>query len=328
MASRAPLPVTIVAGWWADGTAALAARALRARPGRVALVHAGPGAVDDAEAWGSTAVEEELVHCSVDRCPCCAVRLDLIVAVTDLARRRDRPDQVVVRLGPTADVAAAVQTFLRDPDLRSHTQVVSVVTPLDVAALFPLVGPTGDLVARPEVQEPLALADRVVLGAGRPVRAPMVDSFAWTVHAANRRARLSDWREPDLGETLLREAGASPAAIEADVRPLHPPPTLPGQVGVVLLAVDGPLDRAALSEWMDDLHHRSGGDLLRLQGILAVDDEACRWVARGVRTTLDIDDGRPWAAGEPRRSRLWLVGRGLDPSRLGAALASCAGTAR
>lgn len=322
MNSPAPLPITIVTGWYGAGKTAVVETLVAARPGRVAVVHAGPAPVAP-DAWACIAVEEELVYCSTDRCPCCSVRLDLLVAVTALAQRRLRPDHVVVELGGDADGAAALQTFLRDPDLRATVEVDGVVTVLDAPSLTHRITAGGSLAVHAGMGDQIALADRMVLARTWHTTERATDQLAWTLHYANPRATTLGSTDPGLADRVLDCRGFTAAGISADDRTTATPQPATDAPTVLRLTADGVLDRGALSTWMDDLHHRQGGDLLRLQGVLAIEDEERRWVARGIRTTLDLDDGPRWSPTEERTSRLWLVGRGLDARELRDGLVSC-----
>lgn len=322
MSPHPPLPVTIIGGWFGFGKTRLVETLLAERPGRVAVIHAGAGP-RRTHAWSTTAVEEELVHCSPDRCPCCSVRLDLVIAATDLARRRHRPDHLIIEVGGDADGAAVLQTFLRDPDLRSATEVDAMITVVDAPSIAHLVDGRGDLAVHRQLREQIALADRLVVNRTDLTTDRASEQLMWTLHYANPRARAIKSGGPDLGARLLETGSFTREGIVADQCRVATRPVTADGPTVVRLAVTGALDRDALSSWVDDLHHTHGGDLLRIQGVLAVEGDDHRWVARGVRTTLELDDGPPWADGELRASRLWLVGRGLDDAELGSELVSC-----
>lgn len=321
--NQAPLAVTLLAGWVGSGKSTLVGRLVDRAEESIAVVHAGAAPPGAERAWWCIPVEEELVFCSIDRCPCCAVRLDLVTVVGDLARRRARPDRVVIELSGHADVAAALQTFLRDPVLRRLTCVDAVVTVVDVPAAVALVDGSGHLGARAEVLDAIAVADRIVMSRRERVSESVADRLAWTLHAANRRARLSVMSDPKVDLQILGEHGFAPAGIEDDRRPLRPPRAPEGAPVLARVEVEGVLGRDALSEWMDDVHHHRGADLLRLHGVLAVEGEDARWIARGVRTTLDLDDGSVWSPGEARTNRVWLAGRGLDADALRDGLQRC-----
>lgn len=320
-----PTPITLVGGWFGAGKTRLVERLIEARPGEVAVVHAGaaprPSATE--AAWTTVEIEEEVVICSEDGCPCCAERLDLVVALTDLVRRRRPPGQVVVELGGDADVATVLQTLLRDPLLLTDTVVDGVVVVIDGPSTSLHIGPDGALDLHPVLQDQLAVADAIAIGRTERMTDAAAQRLRWTVHYANPRASVVELHPQSPVEALFHLAGFTPAGIAADGR--SPSTSTSGHEApaVIRLEVDGELDRSELSSWMDDLHHRRGTDLLRLHGVLAVAGEPARWVARGVRTTLDLDDGADWRAGEHRRSRLWLVGRHLDPHDLGLGLALC-----
>ena len=67
---------------------------------------------------------------------------------------------------------------------------------------------------------------------------------------------------------------------------------------------------------IDKITQTDGPDILRLKGILALKDDPERYVVQGVHMIVEGDHQRPWAPGEPRRSRLVFIGRNLDREKL------------
>ena len=79
---------------------------------------------------------------------------------------------------------------------------------------------------------------------------------------------------------------------------------------------------------MRELLAERGGDIFRSKGVLALTDHDSSWVFQGVHCLLDTERGRPWAADEPRRSRMVFIGRNPDPGALDDGLRSCLAAAR
>ncbi|HWL68840.1 MAG TPA: GTP-binding protein, partial [Geminicoccus sp.] len=64
-------------------------------------------------------------------------------------------------------------------------------------------------------------------------------------------------------------------------------------------------------------------NILRYKGILDVKGRDERFVIQGVHMIRDGGFQREWKAGEPRWSRLVLIGRHLDRAALETAFAAC-----
>jgi G3E family GTPase len=86
-------------------------------------------------------------------------------------------------------------------------------------------------------------------------------------------------------------------------------------VGAVALVVDGPLDWLGFGVWLTMLLHAHGEDLLRVKGLVDVGGDGpvlLDAVQHVVHPPRHLD---AWPD-DDRRSRLVLIGRGLDVDRL------------
>lgn len=316
------LSVTLLTGEPGADTARIAAQAVGPDPDAVVVV---PGFVPDALAGAACQVIEvdpEVADLE-DGCACCRVRFDLITVLHRLATRRQRARRVIVELDGDADVATAVQTMLGDSDLRRRCALDAVVHVVDVAASLSML-PAGHHLTK-RSGEALALADHVVL------------SGAATLPATT----LNDVRRSFRHRAPLAALATSPQAIARAVDFAQRAWTLPvteqrlsgshethladggsGSVRWLTVGLPGALDPDRLQDWIHDLNHETGPDLLKVEAVFAVEDESARWVALGVRSTLELADGTLWN-GHMRSSSIRLVGRGLDPIAVRDRLVDC-----
>ncbi len=91
----------------------------------------------------------------------------------------------------------------------------------------------------------------------------------------------------------------------------------------VSLKADRPIDPNLFERWFGQILAEQGPNILRYKGILDIKGRDERFVVQGVHMIRDGDFQRPWKAGEPRWSRLVLIGRELDRSALETAFAAC-----
>lgn len=327
-----PVPVTVVCGWWGDGPAAVVRRLARAVPGLVVIRSAFAPAGDALAATGAEVVVAEAeVARRCPRCVSCAVRLDLVVALRAIARRRRLPAHVVVEPAGDADAATIAQTLLDHPELRRLVRLDGIVTVLDGPRLATAVATTGGgpIWPAPTAHDQVLLADRLVVHGGERLTEQGASLAGATARAANPSAAIdldATTAEPAAllnlrAWELARIPGILGRAGMPTVTQAHPAGPNPACRQVLLGAV-GVLDPDMVEEWVADLHRRSGRRLLRLDAELAIHGDEHAWVATGVRTTVVTGAGPPRRVPRPL-NRVRLVGHDLDAEDLAAGLSAC-----
>ncbi|MGE4336145.1 MAG: GTP-binding protein [Pigmentiphaga sp.] len=335
------VPVTVLTGHLGAGKTTLLNRILTGGHGRKYAV-----IVNE---FGEIGIDNELIVSSDEEiyemnngCICCTVRGDLIGILHKLLRRSGRFDAIVVETTGVADPAPVVQTFLMDELVREKTVLDAVVTLVD-ARHFPL-----RLVDCQEAEDQVVYADVVLinkLDLVSPAEADEVERRVAAInpYAARHRVRYSDIELSQVlaigafdlqrcGERLTSEPEAAcdhhdePGHVhdehchhgEDAARAEH-------QISVMSVSLQtGDLDGNRFFPWLQGLVERQGPDILRLKGLLALKGEARRYVVQGVHMILEGEHHRDWRPDEERRSRLVLIGRGLDAASLRQAFADCA----
>lgn len=125
MSARAPLPVTLVAGYLGAGKTTLVNHLLAKPEGRRLVV-----LVND---FGDIAIDAELIAAAsgdmlslANGCACCAVGGDLFRAFTSVLDMDPAPDQVVIEASGVAEPARIADIARAEPDLRLDGIVVLV----------------------------------------------------------------------------------------------------------------------------------------------------------------------------------------------------------
>ena len=91
----------------------------------------------------------------------------------------------------------------------------------------------------------------------------------------------------------------------------------------VSLVADQPLDAERFHRWIVSLSASRQPDLLRIKGILDLAGENRRYAFQAVQAISGGEFVGSWPVGEPRRSRLVLIGRELDAAALQRSFIAC-----
>lgn len=261
------------------------------------------------------------------RCLCCTVRGDLVQA---LRRLRDRMDagqkvrRVVLETTGLADPAPILHTLVGHPLAAGTFRLDGVVTVVD--AVHGMATPNR----QKEAVKQAAIADRLAISKS-DLAAPR------TLMALERRLRALNPGAPQL---RVKEGVVDPGAL-LDVGPFKPAGKIPdvarwlgeeahgahqhphahihdrnrhdARIHSFCLAFNRPLRWEMIGMFLDVLVHARGEDVLRIKGILNLEDQDRPLIVHGVQHMLHDPFLLPaWPPGDDRRSRLVFIVRDLS----------------
>ena len=312
----ARLPVNILTGFLGSGKTTVLRHVLRDPAfantavlinefGEVGLDHLLVGALEEAPVLLASG------------CICCSIRGDLSRAMRDLHARRQRGDvppfgRVIVETTGLADPTPILATLTGDLVIRRHFRPGNIVATLD--ALHAERG----LARHAEVSRQAAIADRLIVTKTDLAPAGDVARLRHALHRLNPAAPVVEAVlgavDPDIligqdihaPETRMTEARHWMQADRAGSN-RHG-----GAITSFCLRLPGPLDWHSFGLWFSMLAHRHGDKLLRVKGILHVEDSETPVAIHAVQHVIHAPEHLPGWPDAERRSRIVFITQGLE----------------
>lgn len=313
MGAGGKTPVSLVTGFLGSGKTTLIASLLR-RPelGDTAVI---------VNELGEVGIDHHLLRRVDERtvllasgCVCCTLRGDLADELRDLLDRRDLGEippfrRVVVETTGIADPAPIVGTLVSEPFVKHHYELDGIVATIDAV----------NGLAGPEAVKQAAIADTLVV-------------------------TKVDVADPAAVEERLRRLNPAAEVVEAafgDVdpsrlfgRPHRDPRELPAEaraheddIGAFTLVLDEAVDWTAFGIWLTMLLQARGQEVLRVKGLLDVGAPG-PLLLNGVQHVVHPPEHLDAWPDEDRRSRLVVIGRGLERAAVEASLRAFLAAAR
>ncbi|MFO1033136.1 MAG: cobalamin biosynthesis protein CobW [Hyphomicrobiales bacterium] len=339
------IPATVVTGFLGAGKTTMVRHILaNARGRRIALIvnEFGDVGVDGEilKACGSEACSEDDIIELSNGCICCTVADDFVPTMNKLLSRKEKPDHIIIETSGLALPQPLVRAF-NWPEIKSQVTVDGVLTVVDAKALSEgRFADDEEAVAAQRAADPnldhenpieelfedqLNAADMVILNKSDLLGEAEALETALALKGKLRPAtRLVSARQGavDLSVLLGLKGGA-----EDDLHNRQSHHEMEGEEqhdhdDFVTFIVDlpGPQDKAALLARIEKTI--AAHDILRLKGFADV-GAGSRLLVQAVGPRFNSYFDRPWKAGEPRGTRLVVIGeKHMDRAGIEASLKS------
>ncbi|WP_368759019.1 GTP-binding protein [Pseudomonas aeruginosa] len=207
MTSIDKVPVTILTGFLGAGKTTLLNHILSKQHGmRIAVIENEFGEIGIDNALVINADEE--VFEMNNGCICCTVRGDLIRILSNLMRRRDKFDHILVETTGMADPGPVVQTFFIDDEIREMLRLDGIVTVVDVHHVL------LRLEQSREVREQIAFADVILLNKADLVEPSLLAELETRIRKMNALARIHRTINANIDiPTVMDLGGFDPARV-------------------------------------------------------------------------------------------------------------------
>jgi G3E family GTPase len=309
--SSGRIPVLVVGGFLGSGKTSLLRKMLDGAPDTAVIVNE----------FGAVGLDHELLRACEERvelvgggCACCTRREDLVRVLRELLDARDRGEaglrRVVIETSGLADPAPIVFTITNDPMLRHHFDVERLVVTVDA------VNCTEQLATHPEAAKQVLVADELVVTKVDLVEPEQTAAVTMALRALNPAAEIRTAVHGVVGKAPVQTSAQPTAGGQRGVgQPRSDPRAHTADVASLSLNADGPVDWLGFAVWLSMLLHARGQEVLRVKGLLELDDGTLVSV-NGVQHVVHQPEHLPPGSVRDPSSNLVFITRGIETDRL------------
>ncbi|CAL1547294.1 unnamed protein product [Lymnaea stagnalis] len=336
-AENKKVPVTIITGFLGAGKTTLLNYILTQQHGkRIAVILNEFGEGDSIEKSMSVGEGGELFEEWLELrngCLCCSVKDNGVKAIENLMQKKGKFDYILLETTGLADPGPIASIFWLDEELCSDVYLDGIVVMVDAKFCKQHLQeekPDGSV---NDSQRQIALADIIIVNKTDLVDVEDLNDLTQTIRSINGFARLFETSQARMALENILNINAY--GLSGDVK-LEDIFTLRGfspqdkhsidkGVHTMTIQIHGNIKKSDLENflqallWEKSVKNYEGHtlDVLRLKGVISLEDCDTRLVVQAVHELYDYHYTTPWENNEARHNTIVFIGRNLDRESLG-----------
>ncbi|MDX2068152.1 MAG: GTP-binding protein [Haliscomenobacter sp.] len=322
-----PIPVTILTGFLGAGKTSLLNQLIANHPEKkFAIIE---------NEFGEVPIDGDLVIGASDAifelangCICCSLNGELIETLEKLLNSGKDFDHLIIETTGMAEPDAVAAAFVSDPGIQSAFQLDGTVCLVDAVSV------QETLAEREEAVKQITFADHIVINKSDDVQAHYLEALQANLREMNPLASISlanyGHTAADLIALHAYEVGQLERRIKDVVQDSHSHEhehvhehQHHADVTAHSFTFEQTFNLLAFIHWSKVLLMIQGKNIYRIKGILNLGEGESKMVFQSVRTQSAFTRAGDWREGEPRLSRIVIIGKNLKREALEKALRSC-----
>ena len=315
-----PIPVTILSGFLGAGKTSLLNQLIANHPEKkFAIIE---------NEFGEVPIDGDLVIGASDAifelangCICCSLNGELVETLEKLLDSGKDFDHLIIETTGMAEPDAVAAAFVSDPGIQSAFQLDGTICLVDAVSV------QETLAEREEAVKQITFADHIVINKSDDVQPFYLDALQSRLREMNPLADISLANYGHTNASLLSLHAYEVEPLEQRIKAVtqhdHHEHHHHSDVIAHGFIFEQAFDLLTFIHWSKVLLMIQGKNIYRIKGILNVGKEVSKMVFQSVRTQSAFTRAGDWPEGEPRLSRIVIIGKGLKREALEKALRSC-----
>uniref|UniRef100_A0A0B7AZP7 CobW C-terminal domain-containing protein n=1 Tax=Arion vulgaris TaxID=1028688 RepID=A0A0B7AZP7_9EUPU len=326
------VPVTIITGFLGSGKTTLLNYILNEQHGkRIAVILNEFGEGDSIEKSMSVGEKGELFEEWLELrngCLCCSVKDNGVKAIENLMQKKGKFDYILLETTGLADPGPIASIFWLDEELCSDVYLDGVVVMVDSKFCKQHLMEEKEDGSINEAQRQIALGDVIVINKTDLIESDLLEDLNHEIRSINSFAKVLETSHAVIDLEHILNINAY--SLSGDSRlediftkrgfSIQDKHKIDKSVSTLTVEVSGSIDKMNLDSflqsllWEKNVKDSQGRtiEVIRLKGLVSIDDSDRRMVVQAVHELYDSQFTTPWESRESRLNTIVFIGRNLD----------------
>lgn len=249
-------------------------------------------------------------------CICCSLNAELGHLLSSIIRSNVKYDYVLVEATGMADPGEVIRTFT-GAYIQRFFKLDAVIGLVDAGLIL------GQIDAFVEIRRQLAQSDIVLINKTDLITTDKAKDIEHQIHTINPFARIEKTMYGNVQEIEVLHSGVfDPSKIEKSISGFSnltiadPENKSRHDIKALSFTIPGDFKMDSFSWWLDSFIFYNANNILRIKGILSLENMQHKIVLQSVGNNYQVLQGTAWQEEEVRASRLVFIGSNLDQKEL------------